>query len=208
MPMTTVDLLQRLFTAPDPDDVWKLHPLLLAWDDPRADTARDLAGNFYTYLCAVRNKLTSLHYNEFAVALSAGAAGMAVLSDAVEGLRDAPEQLLGSVLLGGLSGALETLAAYQYVRAWGPDYFSAHETAAWALYGALWDLSVGLRPDLDTGARAILIESLLAPVRDPDLPGSIRAAVVVRLFQVLLAVAMRPLLDAQAVPQVSERVEG
>ncbi|WP_119072423.1 hypothetical protein [Aggregatilinea lenta] len=205
--MAAADLLQRLLAAPDPDDLWRLHPLLLDWQDPRADAARDLAESFYTYLCVVRNKLTSLQYNEFAVALSAGAAGMAAVSETLESLREAPDQLFGNVLLGSLSGALETLAAYQYVKAWGTDYLSAHEQAAWALYTALWRLSAGLRPNLDTAARAALVESLLAPVRDLDLPDSVRAAMVVRLFQLLLAIALLPLLDAPSAvqpPLVSE----
>ena len=155
----------------------------------------------------MRNRLTSRHYNEFAVTLSVGAAGLAAVQEAIESLRETPEHVLGNVMLGGLSGALETLAAYQYVRAWGPDYFSAHEDAAWALYASLWRLSAALRPDLDPEPRATLVESLLAPLRDPALPNSVRAAIAVRLFQVLLAILLLPLRDAQPDVQLPLQAE-
>jgi len=43
-----------------------------------------------------------------------------------------------------------------------------------------------LRPDLPAETRRDQIEALLAPVRPPEVEPSVKAAVIARLFQVLL----------------------
>jgi hypothetical protein len=45
--MTLENLLQHILSDPSPDDLWALHPYLLALDVPEAEPARDLARCFF-----------------------------------------------------------------------------------------------------------------------------------------------------------------
>jgi len=78
------------------------------------------------------------------------------------------------------------LAALQYTKAWRTEISLVNDEALWRLYDGLWQVSRQLRPDLPAETRRDQIEALLAPVRPPEVEPSVKAAVIARLFQVLL----------------------
>jgi hypothetical protein len=198
--MTLENLLERILTDPSPDDLWLLHPHLLALDLPEAGPAREMARMFYCYLSSVRSKLTSKQYSLLAAALAASSVGVIALQDVVRALAADRAHAVGNLLAGGLAETLETLSTFQHVKAWETEFASVHDEAVWNLYAALWQLSTETQPDLPFQARQVLIDSLLAPVRDSNLSSTARMAVSVRLFQLLLAIRLAPLFAPAQIP--------
>jgi hypothetical protein len=199
--MTIEHLLQRILSEPSPDDLWQLHPRLLALDTPAAAPARELARMFYCYLSCVRSKLTSKQYSTLAAWLAAGSVGVIALQDVIEAAPSDRAGMIGNLLAGGIAGSLELLSTRQHVKAWETEFISVHEEAVWHLYTTLWQLSVETQPGLAPEKRQALIDPLLTAVRDPLLDGMARMAVVIRLFQVLLIIRLAPLLTSMQVPQ-------
>ena len=199
--MSIENLLQRILREPSPDDLWELHPLLLALDSPDAEAARSLAQMFYCYLSCVRSKLTSKQYSSLAAHLAAGSVGVLAVQNVIESVMSDRKRAVGNLLAGGLAAALETLSTFQHVKAWETEFTSVHEEAVWHLYTALWEVSVETQPDLAVEQRRALIDRLLSAVRDPNLSSPVRVAVVVRLFQVLLVVRLAPLVGVAHVEQ-------
>ncbi len=194
--MTLEDLLQRVLREPTPDHLWSLHPVLLALDIPAS--VRDLARMFYCYLSSVRSKLTSKQYSSLAAALAAGSVGVIALQDLLVAFARDRDRAVQRLLTGGLAETLEMLSTAQHVKAWETEFASVHDQAVWYLYEALWQLSAETQPDLPAGQRQALIDSLLSSVRDPDVNSAVRMALIIRLYQVLLAIRLVPLLAADA----------
>ena len=71
---------------------------------------------------------------------------------------------------------------------------------AWYLYGELWAVSLVNRAELSVKARRVYLDQLLKPVLDPATPEAIKSALLIRLFQVVLAARMWPLLDPSTGP--------
>jgi hypothetical protein len=93
------------------------------------------------------------------------------------------------------------LAALQYTKAWKTEITLVNDEALWRMYDGLWQVSRELRPDLPADARKDQIEALLAPVRSSEVEPAVKAAIIARLFQVLLLgsltwVASRPALPS------------
>jgi len=114
--------------------------------------------------------------------MDVGSVGLLALQDLVADR----EELFKKVFLGGLSEGLMVLAALQYTKAWRTEISLVNDEALWRLYDGLWQVSRQLRPDLPAETRRDQIEALLAPVRPPEVEPSVKAAVIARLFQVLL----------------------
>lgn len=188
--MAVDQLLERILREPSVDALWDLHPHLLAADSPEAEAARDLAGSFYSYLTEVQSKLTSKQYSSVAALLQVAAVGTLGTQDTVEAIMSGSPQAMGELLTGGLAAIMETVSNFQIVKAWETEFASTHDAAVWDLYGALWRISAELQPDLTAEKRQALINGLLAPARNSDLDGSIRAALIIRLFQLLLAIRL------------------
>ncbi|MBN2304945.1 MAG: hypothetical protein JXQ72_10730 [Anaerolineae bacterium] len=188
------DLLQRVLKEPTPDDLWHLHPHLLALDSPAAPPARELARMFFCYLSCVRSKLTSKQYSSLAAVLAAGSLSVLAVEDVIEALRSSQQNVLYNMLAGGLAAMLEMFATVQHVKAWETEFMSVHEEAVWGMYTAFWQLSGEMQPDLDTAERHALIDRLLAPARNRDTDGMIRMALLIQLFQWMLAIRIAPLL--------------
>lgn len=198
--MAMETLLQRILTEPTADDLWALHPHLLVHPAPEATLAREIAQCFYCYLSCVRSKLTSKQYSHLSALLAAGSVSVIAAQDILEGLRTGRQQALGNLLAGGLAAALETTSTRQHVRAWETEFASVHEEAVWHLYTGLWLLSVETQPELALEQRHALIDSLLGVVRNPEADSAGRMAIIIHLFQVLLALRMAPLLGVAANP--------
>ncbi len=193
--MSVEQLVERIFAAPTADDLWALHPYLLALEGAEAEAARDVARQFYCYLSCVTGKLTSKEHSSSAAHLAASSVGVIALHEVLEALAADRSRAISNLLSGGLAATLETLSTFQHVKAWEREFASVHEEAVWHLYRLLWELSCEAQPDLPFARRRSLIDSLLAAVRGAQLEAGARVAVVIRLFQVLLAIRVAPLLE-------------
>ena len=193
--MSAEQLLERILAAPTADDLWALHPHLLALEGTEAEAARDVVRLFYCYLSCVTGKLTSKEHSSSAAHLAAGSVGVIALHEVLESLATDRVRAIGNLLSGGLAATLETLSTFQHVKAWEREFASVHEEAVWHLYRLLWELSCEAQPDLPFARRRALIDGLLAVVRGAQLEAGARVAIVIRLFQVLLAIRVAPLLE-------------
>jgi hypothetical protein len=195
--MIDQDLLRaqiiKLWTAPTPADLWKLQAPLLALDTSEALAAHRVAGQFYGYLSLLETKLTSQRYSQFAAMLATGAVVTVGIQDVLEDVFAGKPVNLSEVFGAGLAGALEVMSAIQHVKAWETDTCTADCEAAWNLYEALWQLSVRLQPDLTHTGRAEHLERVLAPLAADETPSPVRAALIIRLFQVVLLLNLLPL---------------
>jgi hypothetical protein len=195
--MALEDLLQRILSDPSPDDLWALHPYLLAMDVPEAAAAREVTQLFFRYLSGVRSKLTAKQHSSLSAILSAGSVGVVVTQDLWASFREGRAEAITELVSGGIAGILEVASTLQHVRAWDIEFQSVHEEALWRLYEALWHISIETQPDLPVEKRRALVDNLLSALRQPTLDGSVRMALVIRLLQILLAVRLAPLLEPQ-----------
>lgn len=187
--MSFQNLLDGLLTKPTPAELLALQTALLAAEaDPaRAEPARHalaVARHFHVYLTEFEAKSTARQYSEVASLLDMGAVGAVAL----ENLLEAGEMLWQRMLLGGLGEILMVLASRQYVKAWSHEMRPIHTQAVWFLRGELWQLSVAGRPELSSEARTAQVDELLAPALNNDTADVARAALLGRLFQVLLII--------------------
>ncbi|MBN1201825.1 MAG: hypothetical protein JXJ20_08220 [Anaerolineae bacterium] len=197
--MPVESLLQHILSEPSPDDLWRLHPHLLALDKPGAEPARELARQFYCYLGCLHSKLTSKQYSMVAAGLAAGSVGILALQEMMRAAAEDRAHLIRDLLVGGLAETMELSSTVQHVKAWDTEFKLVHEEAIWHLYAELWQLSAETQPGLSHDKRAALIDSLLSAVRDSNTDNNLRAALIIRLFQVLLVLRLTPLLTpAQA----------
>jgi hypothetical protein len=193
-------ILGRLLIEPSPDDLWQLHPHLLVLDDDAAEPSRELARLFFCYLSCMRSKLTSKQFSSVAALLAAGSIGVIALEDIIEALSRDRQQALHNLVSGGLAGALEVLSTTQHVKAWETEFASVHDEVVWQLYEAFWNLSAEFQPDLAPSERHMHIDSLLSVVRDSAVNSTARMVLVIRLFQILLAIRLAPFLRRQPSP--------
>jgi hypothetical protein len=192
--MSIHTLLERILREPSPDELWALHPHLLALDAPEAAPARDLAQMFYCYLSCVRSKLTSKQYSSLAARFAAGSIGVIAIEEVIEAFRADRHNAIGNLLAAGLASILEGMSTVQHVKAWDTEFASVHEEAVWHLYAALWQLSTETQPDLPFDTRRELIDRLLSPARQSKTESVARMALIIRLFQILLAIRLVPAL--------------
>ena len=187
--MTLDRSLSLVLTRPAPESLWSLRATLLVLADrlplserAPADRSLAIAGEFHHYLAELRSKMTAHEFSKLASRMDVGSVGLLALQDLVADR----EELFKKVFLGGLSEGLMVLAAQQYTKAWRTEISLVNDEALWRLYDGLWEVSRQLRPDLPAETRCDQIEALLAPVRPPEVEPSVKAAVIARLFQVLL----------------------
>ena len=181
--------LSLALTRPAPESLWSLRATLLVLADrlplsgrALADRSLAIAGEFHHYLAELQSKMTAHEFSKLASRMDVGSVGLLALQDLVADR----EELFKKVFLGGLSEGLMVLAAQQYTKAWRTEISLVNDEALWRLYDGLWQVSRQLRPDLPAETRRDQIEALLAPVRPPEVEPSVKAAVIARLFQVLL----------------------
>lgn len=191
------DGLLALIAAPSPDTLRRLRGVLLeAGLVPDAEVWATL-DHFFQFLNELAANATSRQYSHFASLLDIGAVG----SVAVQNLLSADDgepggpQIWKRLLAGGLSEGLMVLAARQYVKAWEGEMAAVYRAAAWNLTQHLWRISSQMRPEMPAGDRRHLLERLLAPAGDESLPGTARAALIARLYQVVLLVQISNLQE-------------
>jgi len=194
--------LSQALAFPTPDVLWSLRADLLTlvdrlppsrWEE--ADWALEIARQFHDYLAELHSKMTAHEYSQLASRMDMGSVGMLAIQDLIT----ERGHLLESLFLGGLSEGLMVLATLQYVKAWETETALVHRQTIWWLFEGLWRLSREFRPKMAADERRKLIDALLAPARSEETTPTVKVALLVRLFQVLLISSLgwvAPLLAA------------
>lgn len=108
--------------------------------------------------------MSAHEYSKLASLLDIGAVGGVAVQSLIES--DMAEgDFWKRLLAGGFSESLMVLASRQYVKAFKAEIASICQSAAWYLFGELWQLSVQHQTELEPAARRQHIETLLAPIR-------------------------------------------
>ncbi|HEV8577784.1 MAG TPA: hypothetical protein VGX68_01780 [Thermoanaerobaculia bacterium] len=183
---------ERILTAPVPEDVWHLQKDLLALGGEAARQAREVAGAFHSCLRNMQSKTASRSASRRGAALGSAA----VASVSLQEMFAAQEDPLKGLLASGLTAMLEVGSAFESAQAWEVEASLMYYDLAWYLYGELWEISLTARPELSPAQRRARTDLLLKPVMDPETADATKAALLVRLFQVVLAARMWPLLKA------------
>lgn len=186
--------LSRLMTAPSSEALWALRAGLLVEGIAPDHPLLPILGRAHTFVTELESKSTARQYSHFASLLDIGAVGGVVVQNILDGISDGG--LLTKLLTGGISESLMILAARQYVNAWEKEMGAVYIHAAWNLYQDLWSLAAAQRPEFDPAERHTLVATLIAPIRDTETPGAARAALIVRLYQVLLLAHLATLRQA------------
>lgn len=188
--MDIFSALWPVLAHPTPADLLALQSALLALeettDSPRvrasAGAALAVLGDFFGYLVGLDSKMEAHELAEVASRLDMGAVG----GVALENLMESGEQFLERILLGGLSEVLMVLASRQYVQAFNHEVDALHRQTAWQIRAHLWRFSAARRPEMSRRQRAALVDELLAPVFEAQTSSEVKAALLGRLFQVIL----------------------
>ncbi len=182
--MTQEQLLAMTFSKPDPDMLWQLRSLLLEAGLPQKDTRLEIINEFYEFVTKLVASSTARQYSHFASLLDLGAVGGVALQNMLE-MSDS-ENFNQRLLAGALSEVLMVMAARQYVKAWEEEMKATYAESAWRLYEGFWHISISSQPDLETSERTALVKDLIAPLRDDDVQGTVKAALIVHYYQLLL----------------------
>lgn len=183
--------IARLWEAPTAAGLWTLQAPLLAIDTPEARAAHHLAGEFYTYLNGLEHKLAAQRYSHFAAILETAAVTTIGFEDVFKGGSVERREVFAA----GLAGVLEVMAAMQDVKAWETDTRAGDLRSAWHLYRMFWEISAQMQPDLPPAERARHLDQVFTPVVAPDTPDPARVALIIRLYQLLLALHLLALLS-------------
>ncbi len=183
MPLT--ESLAMLVSDPSPASLWQLRGDLLGEGVGPDARVLGVIAAFYDYLDRVQTGMSSRDYSHLASKLDISAISGVILERLVE-TRDSSE-IATSILAGALSEGLMVLATRQHVRAWEGELSAVHRNAAWVLYDELWRWTAERSPEITPDHRATLIDAVLKPVMDHETPGLVRAVVICRLFQLMIA---------------------
>jgi hypothetical protein len=182
--------LKRVLTAPTPDDLWQLQAELLAVGSDDAQKAREVSGEFHSFLRDLESKEASRTASRWGAALATASVTSVGLQEMLAEQQDPLRRLVAS----GVTALLEVGGAAKSVEAWEVEASLVYYDVAWYLYGELWDVSLTTRPELSAEERRAMTECLLRPIIDPEVEGTAKSALLVRLFQIALAARMHPLI--------------
>jgi hypothetical protein len=182
--------LDRLLANPTPDDLWQFQKELLLVGAPNAARAREVAHAFQACMRTLESKSASRTASRWGAVL--GTAAVATVS--LPELRNRQERGLGELLEHALPAVLEIGAAVRSAEAWEIEAGLIYDEFAWFLYEELWDISLGVQPELTAVERRPRIDQILDPLLDSDLPDKDRAWLVVDVFRSVLAARVLPLL--------------
>lgn len=184
--------MMRILAKPTPKDLWRLQADLLALGGEAARQAREVAGEFYSCLCDLESKIASRSASRWGAILETAS----VTSVGLQEMLNEQDDPLRRVVSSGVTAMLEVGAAVKNVQAWEVEAALMYGDVAWYLYGELWDISVEMRPDLALAERQGFIARLLQPIVESGASDVTKSALLIRLFQELLAARVRPLLTA------------
>lgn len=177
--------LALILTAPSADAAWRLRGDLLEAGTPADGRLLALLGAFHDYLDRLATGMSSRDYSQLASKLDISAISGVILERLAEA-SDSPKLGL-NLVAGAVSEGLMALATRQHVKAWEGELAAVHRGAAWVLYDELWRWTGERNPELEAPQRRELLDELLAPALDPKQPGLLRAALICRLFQIVVA---------------------
>ena len=177
--------LALVLTAPSAEAVWRLRGDVLASETPPDKRLLALLGAFHDYLDRLATGMSSRDYSQLASKLDISAISGVILERLAE-VSDSPKLGL-NLVAGAVSEGLMALATRQHVKAWEGELAAVHRAAAWVLFDELWRWSGDRNPEIEAPQRRELLDQLLAPALDPKQPGLLRAALICRLFQILIA---------------------
>jgi hypothetical protein len=147
------------------------------------EQALQVAGRFHSYLCELQSKITARQYSELASLLDIGAVGAVALENI---LVSGEGEWWQRLVLGGTAEALMIGASRQYIKAWEAETGPVHIGAAWYLTEAVWRLSLKMQPQLEAESRLEVVQGLLAPAYDAQVPAPEKAILLGRVYQTLL----------------------
>lgn len=183
--------LERILTAPAPEDLWQIQKALLALGGETAQRARQVAGAFHSCLRNMQSKKASRSASRQGAALGTAAVASVGLEEMFAAQKDPLRRLFAS----GVSALLEVGAAVKNAEAWEVEASLLYYDLAWYLYGELWDISLASRPELSAEQRQAGTDLLVRPLLDPKVADAIKSALLLRLFQIVLAARMWPVLN-------------
>jgi hypothetical protein len=183
--------LERILTTPAPEDLWRIQKDLLALGGEAAQQARQVAGAFHSCLRNMQSKNASRSASRSGAALGTAAVASVGLQEMFAAQKDPLKSLLAS----GVTAMLEVGSAVKSAEAWEVEASLLYYDMAWYLYGELWAVSLATQPDLSSHQRRTYADLLLKPVLDPEVADATKSALLIRLFQVVLAARMLPLLS-------------
>lgn len=186
--------LNSILAAPTPRDLWQIQKDLLALGGEPAGQARTVARAFHSCLRNLDSKTASRSASRWGAVLGTAAVSSVGLQEMLAEQEDPLRRLLAS----GVAALLEVGASVKSAQAWEVEAGLMYDDVAWYLYGELWDISCDFRPELPPGERQTQIDLLFEPVLDPEVADKVKAALLIRLFQVALAARVRPILNATA----------
>lgn len=182
--------LERILTTPTPDDLWQLQAELLPQGGEAAHKAREVAGEFHSFLRDLEGKIASRSASRWGAVLETASVTSVGLQEMLAEQEDPLKRLLSS----GVTAMLEVAAAMKNVEAWEVEASLVYYDVAWYLYGELWEVLAAARPDLSAAERRGMIDSLLGPALDREGDGTAKSVLLIQLFQIILVARMRPLL--------------
>jgi len=182
--------LGRILISPSPEDLWQLQTALLAIGGESAWRAREVAGEFYSFLRDLESKIASRSASRWGAVLETASVTSVGLQEMLAEQEDPLKRLLAS----SVTAMLEIGAAVKNVEAWEVESSLVYYDVAWHLYGELWDVSLTARPELPSDERAAMIDRLLRPIADSEVGDAAKSALLVRLFQIALTARVMPLL--------------
>jgi len=187
---TATAAFDRILAEPTPADLWQLQKALLVIGGEPAAQARAVARAFHACLRALESKSASRAASRWGALLGTAAVGSVSLGEILARQEGALEGLLQS----GVPATLEIGSALKSAQAWEVEAGLLYDEFAWFLYDELWAVSEAARPELSPLERGDQIGRLIDPLLDPAVSGGDRAALVVALFQAVLAARMARLL--------------
>jgi hypothetical protein len=182
--MSQDQMLAQIISKPDPAVLWQIRAVLLEAELSRDDRRLKILTELYEFLNKLIASSTARQYSHFASILDLGAVGGVALQNLLE--KSDSANFSQRLLAGGLSELLMVMAARQYVKAWEEEMKSAYNAAAWHLYEEFWHLSKEMQPELKADQRRQLVDKLLTPLRDNETSGTVKAAITVHYYQLLL----------------------
>lgn len=182
--MTQEQLLALILSKPEPSLLWQLRSAMLEVGLSDDDKRLEIVNELYEFVIQLVANSTARQYSHFASILDLGAIGGVALQNILE--MSESKNFTQRLLAGGLSEVLMVLAARQYVKAWDEEMKANYAAATWRLWEKFWHLSASMQPDLDPDKRRMLVDELMAPLRDDEIKGTVKAALAVHYYQLLL----------------------
>ncbi len=182
--MTQEQLLALILSKPEPSILWQLRSAMLEVGLSHDDKRIEIVNEFYEFVIQLVASSTARQYSHFASILDLGAIGGVALQNILE--KSDSKNFTQRLLAGGLSEVLMVMAARQYVKAWEEEMKATYAAAAWRLWEKYWHLSISMQPDLDPDKRRMLVDDLIAPLRDNEIKGTVKAAITVHYYQLLI----------------------